>query len=83
MKKQTYLDDCKKQDKIYFNYECPKCGWNALSQNALSQDGLEQGCCEVIASQETDTEWGPGFEMHVKCTCPNCNEEFEYFDGSP
>ena len=78
MKARTYLDDCRKQDRVYFEHECPKCGWDALAK-----EGLKQGYCEVIHSQETDTEWGSGFEMYVKCTCPNCNTEFEYFDGSP
>jgi len=78
MKKSTYLDDCRKHDIPYFDYECPKCGWNALSEY-----GLEQGYCEVVHSQETDTDWGPGFELQIKCTCPICNTEFEYFDGSP
>lgn len=80
--RKTYLDDLREQGNPYFEHECPKCGWNALI-DYFSEDGLEQGCCEVISSRETHTDFGPGFDIHIKCTCPICNEEFEYFDGSP
>lgn len=75
---KTYAEVMQERNEPLFDYECSKCGWNALNE-----DGLEQGYCEVIHSQETDTEWGPGCELHIKCVCPNCNTEFEYFDGYP
>ena len=76
--KKDYLTIMRERNEPCFDHECPKCGWSALSE-----DGLEQGYCEVIHSQKTDTDWGIGFELHIKCTCPICNTEFEYFDGSP
>jgi len=75
---KIYLDDCREQNIQRFDYECPKCGWDALAK-----EGLKQGYCEVIHSQKTNTDWGPGLELHVKCVCPICSEEFEYFNGSP
>jgi len=78
IKKQTYLDDCRKQGKHYFESECPSCGWDSISEG-----GIEEGCCEIIAGRDTQTDFGPGVDIHVKCVCPVCNEEFEYFDGSP
>ena len=78
MKGKTYTDAMRKRNEPIFDYECPKCGWNAIMK-----EGLKEGCCEVIHSQKTATDWGPGFEAHIKCVCPTCNEEFEYFEGSP
>ena len=78
MEKQTYLDDCRKHNTIYFDHECPKCGWNALSEN-----GLEQGYCDIILPQSALQLFDSKTPLHIKCTCPICNEEFEYFDGSP
>ena len=76
--RKTYADVVRERGDILFEYQCPICGWDALTE-----DGLEQGYCEVIHSQETDTDWGLGYELHIKCTCPKCNTEFEYMDGYP
>ncbi len=78
MHHKTYTDVMRQRNEPLFDYECPKCGWNAIGE-----EGLKQGCCEVVHDQETNTDFGPGFELHIKCTCPRCNTEFEYFDGSP
>jgi len=73
-----YLNTMRKRGELYFANECPGCGWNATSEN-----GVAEGFCEVIDSKETKTDWGPGFEILIKCTCPTCGTEFEYNDGSP
>jgi len=78
MEKQSYLDDCRKHNIPYFEHECPKCGWNVLSEK-----GIDNGYCEIINGRETHTDFGPGFDMQIKCCCPICETEFEYFDGSP
>jgi len=55
-----------------------KCGWNAVLEN-----GLDGGACEIVNSRETHTEFGRGFDSRVKCTCPKCGRVFEYLDGYP
>jgi len=59
-------------------WECSKCDWNAIRAG-----GLEHGQCKVINGQNTNTDWGPGQEMHIECKCPKCGHVFEYFDGYP
>lgn len=78
MEKQTYADWMRERNEILFDHECPKCGWNALSNK-----GIDEGCCEVVHAIDTIRLLGKKVESRIKCTCPNCNTEFEYFDGSP
>jgi len=59
------------------DYIC-ECGWNAVAEN-----GLHTGTCSIVNGQKTATDFGPGFEIKVSCTCPECGTEFEYFDGYP
>ena len=77
--KKTYFELMQERGETIPDYECPTCGWNAIP----SEKSIDTGCCEVIDSQETQTAWGPGYELHIKCVCPVCNTEFEYNDGSP
>jgi predicted RNA-binding Zn-ribbon protein involved in translation (DUF1610 family) len=72
---KTYTDDCRKHNITLHPWECPKCGWNALSN-----DGIEQGYCEMVDFRNKDTSLGSGSDWQVKCTCPICGEEFEYSD---
>lgn len=57
---------------------CPTCGWNALDE-----EGVDAGDCEVVNCQDTWTDFGPGAEFQVECICPECGQIFEFCDGYP
>ena len=45
MKKLWYIDFCRKDNRPIFDYECPRCGWNAINK-----EGIKEGYCEIIES---------------------------------
>jgi rubredoxin len=77
-KKKRYIDICRERNEPIFDYECPKCGWNAIREQ-----GLRTGYCEIVESQKTVTDFGPGVGFLIKCVCPVCGSQFEYSDGAP